>query len=279
MPHNRHRGEGRDAEPLTGSSTLVSPSILASPRCDALRVHRHAAVFLGHRKLDRLPLSFEAGELLRRNVSAAEGRRWDPDPGNAAGCIAALRLFLLLRRLGQCRVDSFQFVGKVETTEAVVGDRADIGLSDAFRRCGASRQSRSDPQSPYKSRSAAHWPPRTIRVNDVSVASVRNVHTPAAGRGLRLRDDYKTGSETGPHKVWQHWNPARSLRHPSDRLVVGPDLGVLAQDPVDRVEHRPHARFRRRALDDDHEFRLVRRRAHEPPGAILDRDPDAIDSD
>jgi hypothetical protein len=264
MAHNRHRGEGRDAEPLTGSSTpaqlsrpvqSVSPSILASPGCDALRVHRHAAVFLGHRKLDRLPLSFEAGELLRSNVSAAEVRRWDPDPGNAAGRIAALRLFLLLRRL-------------VETIEAVV-DRADIGLGDAFGRCGASRQSRS----------AAHWPPRTIGVNDVSVASVRNLHIPAAGRGLRLRDDYETGSETGPHKVWQHRNPARSLRHPSDRLVVGPDLGVLAQDPVDRVEHRPHARFRRRALDDDHEFRLVRRRAHEPPGAILDRDPDAIDSD
>jgi hypothetical protein len=75
--------------------------------------------------------------------------------------------------------------------------------------------------------------------------------------GLRLRDDYETGSETGPHKVWQHRNPARSLRHPLDRLVVGPDLEVLAQDPVDRVEHRPHTCFRRRALDDDHEFRLV----------------------
>lgn len=131
-----------------GSSTLgelsspvqsVVLSILASPRCDALHIHRHAAVFLGHRKLDRLLLSFEAGEFLRRNVSVAEARRRDPDHGNAAVCIAVFRLFSLLRRLGQCRVDSFQFVGKVEAIEAIVGDRADIGLGDAFGRCDTSR--------------------------------------------------------------------------------------------------------------------------------------------
>lgn len=223
MAHNRHRGEGRDAEPLTGSSTpaklsrpvqSVSPSILASPRCDALHVHRHAAVFLVHRKLDRLPLSLEAGELLRRNVSAAEGRRRDPDPGNAAGCIAALRLFLLLRRLGQCRVDSFQFVGKVETIEAVVGDRADIGLGDAFRRRGASRQSRSDPQSRYKSRSAAHRPPRTIGVNDVSVACVRNLYTSAAGRGCAFEMIMRPGPRPGRIRSGSTGTrPARFVTH------------------------------------------------------------------
>ena len=113
------------------------PSILASPRRNALRVQRHAALFLSHRTLDRLPLFFAAAEL-RRNVRAAEGRCRDPDHGNATGCIAALRLFLLLRCVNRCRVDLFQFVEKVEAIEAVVGNRADIGLGDALGRGGAS---------------------------------------------------------------------------------------------------------------------------------------------
>ena len=108
------------------------PSILASPRRNALRVHRHTALFLGHPKLDRLPLLF------------------------AASCITALRLFLLLRRLGQCPVDLFQFVDEVEAIEAVVR----IGLtSDWAMLWGAAVQADSpaaNPQRTHKSCSAAH---------------------------------------------------------------------------------------------------------------------------
>ena len=97
------------------------------------------------------------------------------------GGIAALRLFLLLRRLGQCPVDLFQFVGEVEATETVVGDRADIGLGGALGAGRRKPKSRSDTQSPYKSRSAAHWPPCTIGVNGVSVACVgREFHSAVA---------------------------------------------------------------------------------------------------
>src|SRR5271165_3730188 len=67
------------------------------------------------------------------------------------------------------------------------------------------------------------------------------------------------------------------LTSPSNRLIVGPDFGVFAQDRVDRLEHRAHARFRNWALDDDDELWLVGGRAHEPPGAVLDSDPDAVD--
>ena len=95
------------------------PSIFASPRRDTLHVQRHAAPFLGNCTLDRLSLFFAAA-LLKRNVRAAEGRRRRADHGNAAGCIAALRLFLLFRRVAHCRVDLFQFVDEVAATEAVV---------------------------------------------------------------------------------------------------------------------------------------------------------------
>src|SRR5260370_24335012 len=65
----------------------------------------------------------------------------------------------------------------------------------------------------------------------------------------------------------------------SDGLVVSPDLGVLAQHSVDRLEHLAHAVFRHRALDDDDQLRLVGRCADEPPGAVLDRHANAIDGD
>jgi hypothetical protein len=57
----------------------------------------------------RLLLFFGAAKL-RYSVCAAGGRLRDPDHGNGCGVIGALRLFLLLRRLGQCRVDLLQFV-------------------------------------------------------------------------------------------------------------------------------------------------------------------------
>ena len=47
-------------------------------------------------------------------------------------------LFLLFRRVAHCRVDLFQFVDEVAATEAVVGDRADLGLGEALGRAGAS---------------------------------------------------------------------------------------------------------------------------------------------
>ena len=62
---------------------------------------------------------------------------------------------------------------------------------------------------------------------------------------------------------------AELVERRSDRLVVGADLGVLPQDAVDGGKHRPHVGFRHRALDDDDELGLVRRGAHEPPGAVL----------
>src|SRR5208282_702734 len=63
----------------------------------------------------------------------------------------------------------------------------------------------------------------------------------------------------------------------SDRLVVGADFRILAQDAVDRVEHVAHPRFRDRAFDDHHQLRLVGGRAHEAPRPVLDRHPDAVD--
>jgi hypothetical protein len=125
------------AKTRTGSCDRPT-SILASPRRNAFRLKRHAALFLAHRTLDCLPLFFAIAEL-RRNVRAAESRRRDPDHRNATDCVAALRLFLLLRRVNRCRVDLLQFVEKVEAIENVVGNRADIGLGDALGRGGASR--------------------------------------------------------------------------------------------------------------------------------------------
>src|SRR5262245_64213936 len=54
---------------------------------------------------------------------------------------------------------------------------------------------------------------------------------------------------------------------------------MRAQHRVDRLEHVAHARFRDRALDHDNKLGLVRGRAHEPPGAVLDRDPHTVDDD
>ena len=102
---------------------------------------------------------------------------------------------------------------------------------------------------------------------------------PALGRHRARRGPAEDDLKARPQHVGQHMAGSLTLCHPSNRLVVSPDLRILAQDPVDRLEHRPHARFRRRALDDHDQFRLVRRRAHEPPRAVLDRDSHAVDGD
>src|SRR6202023_1614696 len=65
----------------------------------------------------------------------------------------------------------------------------------------------------------------------------------------------------------------------SYRLIIGTYFGVLAQDFVDCREHLPHSGFRDRALDDNHEFRLVRGGANKPPGAVHDGYAHAIDGD
>src|SRR4029079_17538523 len=65
----------------------------------------------------------------------------------------------------------------------------------------------------------------------------------------------------------------------SNRLVVGADFGVLAQDRIYRLEHLAHAAFRHRAFDHHDQFRLVGRRAHESPGTVLGADADAVDGD
>ena len=64
-----------------------------------------------------------------------------------------------------------------------------------------------------------------------------------------------------------------------DRLIIGADLRMLAQDRIDRLEHLAHPRFRHRAFDDDDKFRLVGGGAHEAPGAVFGHDAHAIDGD
>src|SRR6266699_6968294 len=66
---------------------------------------------------------------------------------------------------------------------------------------------------------------------------------------------------------------------PSDRLVVGADLLVRAKHVIDRLENFAHARVRYRALDHDHELRLVRGRPNQAPGAVLDGDAHPVDGD
>src|SRR5258708_15689633 len=75
------------------------------------------------------------------------------------------------------------------------------------------------------------------------------------------------------------WYTPRPPNAPSNLLIIFADLGVGAQHRIHRLEHVAHPRFADRALDHDNQFRLVGRRPHQTPAAILDRDANAIDGD
>ncbi len=64
-----------------------------------------------------------------------------------------------------------------------------------------------------------------------------------------------------------------------DLLVVLADFGIFLQMRIDLVEHRAHPRFRHRAFAHHDQLRLVRGRAHQPPGAVLQGDAHAVDGD
>ena len=52
-----------------------------------------------------------------------------------------------------------------------------------------------------------------------------------------------------------------------------------AQHRIHRLEHVAHALFRDRTFNDDDQLRLVGGSAHQPPAAVVHRDPHAVDGD
>src|SRR5436190_15287043 len=91
-------------------------------------------------------------------------------------------------------------------------------------------------------------------------------------KGSNSSKNIRTGADKSPNRP----APARAL---SNSLVIGAHLGVCAQHRVDSLEHVAHARLRRRALDHNHQLRLVGRCTHQTPGAVLDRHAHAVDGD
>ncbi len=65
----------------------------------------------------------------------------------------------------------------------------------------------------------------------------------------------------------------------SNLLVIFADVGMGAQHQIHRLEQVVHPRFRDRAFDHHHQFRLIGGRPHQAPAAVLDGDPDAVDGD
>src|SRR5260370_39590885 len=77
----------------------------------------------------------------------------------------------------------------------------------------------------------------------------------------------------------ERWPAAEAKRGASNRLIVFAHVLVRADDGVHRLGHVAHAGLGDRALDHDHQFRLVRRRTHEGPSAVLYRHAHTVDSD
>src|SRR5260221_5081061 len=77
----------------------------------------------------------------------------------------------------------------------------------------------------------------------------------------------------------ERWPAAEAKRGASNRLIVFAHVLVRADDGVHRLEHVAHAGLGDRALDHDHQLRLVRRRTHDGPSAVLYRHAHTVDSE
>ena len=126
------------------------------------------------------------------------------------------------------------------------------GPGASYRQRGAARlHARRRPRPHGRHRAHRRYPGRCARDDRL------------AGRAPLSRD--LTGAiSTGRRSVRSFRPFRRATRRESDRLVVGTDLGVPAQNAVHRLEHLAHPCFRDRAFHHDDQLRLVRRGAHQP---------------